>query len=211
MDDVVLALLDDAGAGAAACIECAAALARAVRRPLALVQVENPMALHAAALPHTRALAHAAAGWQPFEPEDVERGWRAQAARLRTLAVAIAERQAVSWSLRSMRSSAPHAARELSARADLLLVGAAVRRPRGGSVLLVDDGGPACARVLPLAHELAQALGVPLQIRPWRDGDDDTTLRAQARRATLCLLPRDLALPGWVHEPPCPLLLVASP
>lgn len=207
LGDALLAVLDDAAAGAAARIEWAAVLARALGRSLALVHVENPLALHAAALPQTQALAHAGAEWQPLDAEDVERGWRAQAARMRTLAIGIAKRHPVSWTLRTVRARWPGVALELSAQADLLLVGSAPRRAVTSAVLLLDGADGAATRALPLARELAQVLAAPLQVLAWHAGDE-AALRAQAARTVVCLLPRERATPSWLLDPPCPLLLV---
>jgi len=228
-NEVLHAVLDDA-AGGATLIECAAALAHALRRSLELVHVENLVALHAAALPRTRALAHAGANWEAFAPEDVERGWRAQAARLRALAGDIAPRHAVTWSLRSVRGRWPRTAMELTEDVDLLFVGAlpgvmdsngapglrmsaasGSRRPSAvdlRSVVLLDDGSEAAERAQPFASELSRTLHAPLQV--WRlDADSDAAIRQRLRNATVCVLPRMLATPARLAQATCPLLLVA--
>jgi hypothetical protein len=202
------AMLDDMAAGGAL-IDCAAGLAHLLQRPLALVYVENTLALHAAALPQTQALAHAGAAWAPFAPEDVERGWRAQAARLRNLAGTITLRHAVPWSLRTVRGSWPGAALELVQQTDLLFVGTQRVAPRPArTVLLLDDGSAAAARGRQVATELARSLHARLEVLPWPDGDE-AALSQQAGTAATCVLPREHATAARLRQPPCTLLLVS--
>lgn len=203
----LLAVLDDTAAGSAL-IDCAARLARLLQRPLALVYVQNMLALHAAALPQTQALAHAAAAWAPFEPEDVERAWRAQATRLRTMAADITLRHAVPWSLRTVRGTWPHVAIELLPQTDLLFVGTQPSWPRRfvRTVVVLDDGSAAAARGLQVASELAHGLHAALQVLPWSGGD---TLALQTQGAAACVLPGVHATAARLDQPPCPLLLVA--
>lgn len=208
----VQAVLGDDG-GSAAVIECAAALAQAQQRELSLVYVESTLAWQAAALPAALALAHLGAAWSPFAPEDVERGWRAQSARLRALAGTIAPRHAVAWSLHTVRGELPRVAVDLSDATDLLLVAAgAALRPLGrragaGAVTwLRDEGNDAAALGQRAASNLAQALRVLTAAR----GDDaafDALLR-NARAAETWVLPRGRATPRRLAGMPCAVLLV---
>ncbi|MCW5636281.1 MAG: hypothetical protein KIT17_23295 [Rubrivivax sp.] len=165
----VLAVLEDCGAGVAL-IECSAALARALGRELALVQVQSTLALQAAALPPTQVLAVAGTAWAPLAPTDIERAWRAQAARLQALAGATAARHALRWSLRAVRGEVGEVARRLSADSDLLFLDArgvaephAWRPPPAARHFAVaDDGSEAVQRALQLAHQLAALLPQPL-------------------------------------------------
>jgi hypothetical protein len=156
----VLAVLEDSTAGAAL-IECAATLARTLDRELTVVHVQSAIALQAAALPSTLALAHAGADWAPFAPQDVERGWRAQAARLRALAAPIATRHQLRWSLRALRGEVAEVARALGGESDLLFVDAGATRlaapaPAVQALGVLDDGSAAAARALQLAEGMAR-------------------------------------------------------
>jgi hypothetical protein len=203
------AVLDDTSGGAAL-IECGAALAHRLHRALTLVYVENTMALHAAALPQVQALAHTGATWQPFAAEDVERGWRAQTARLRVLASDIAQRHAVAWSLRTVRGAWPGAAIALFEETDLLLVGPQRTLPPSPArtVILIDDRSPAAARGRQLAADLAQALRATLQPWSWSEAID-AALVQRSRVAAACVMPRDMGTRGRLRLLSCPLLLVA--
>lgn len=163
-DRPVLAVLEDC-AGGAVLIECSAALARALGRELAVVQVQSTLALQTAALPQTRVLAHAGAPWATFAPQDVERGWRAQTARLRALAGPIATRHALPWSLRTVRGEIGAVARGLFDETDLLFLGAMVwhtramaRAAAAPAVLAVlNDGSAAARRGLQMAARMASS------------------------------------------------------
>jgi hypothetical protein len=166
----VLAVLDDASV-ADALIEASCTLAQLVQRELQLIYVENAAALAAAALPTTRVLAQGAQAWAPLAPEDVERGWRAQAARLRALAERATTRRTVSWSMRITRGALRPTVLALRDETDLLLVAAAPSRmalaeprPRRASVAALDDGSAAGREAVALAGRLARALGAPLRV-----------------------------------------------
>jgi hypothetical protein len=221
----VLAVLDDTVEGALV-IEWSAALAHTLQRELALVYVESMPALGAAALPGTQVLAHAGAQWTPFTPPDVERGFRAQAQRLRALAGPITLRHAVNWSLRSVRGSLPQAALALFAEGDLLFVASPLplrmlRPPRGAGsrqraaraalVATATDGSEAGARAVHAAAQLAQALSAALQILRLAPGEEATEalLRAGLQHADVLVLPRALASPRRLANATCATLLVA--
>jgi hypothetical protein len=216
----VLAVLDDAGAGAAL-LEISSMLARALQRELAVVYVESARSLVAAALPITQVLGTAGTQWRPLQPDEVEQGFRAHAARLREMAARIALRNAVGWSLRVMRGSLGETAIQLSAGADLLLLANAPapastgfaaawrvrRRPRVS--VLTTDGEPA-AQALRVATQVAQALAGDIEfvrIDPRaRLVDQAGTLAALARSDVLILAhaPLDAAMLAQLR---CPVLL----
>ena len=222
----VLVLLDDAAAGSAL-LELSSALARAMQRDLSLVYVESARALVAAALPFTQVLSHAGSQWVPLQPQDVEQGFRAQAARLRELAARIALRDALNWSLRVMRGSLAGAAADLIAQSDLLLLAAAasVQPPRIGaarparrrplvSVVTVADGDEdelMSQRALRVGTQLAQALAGELQTTRI----DAATLRsrpatvlATLARSDVLVLPRAPLDAAALATLRCPVLLV---
>jgi hypothetical protein len=222
---LVLAVLDDTVEGALV-IEWSALLAHTLRRELAVVYVESMAALGAAALPGTQVLAHAGAQWAPFTPPDVERGFRAQAERLRALAGPITLRHAVNWSLRTVRGALPHTAFELCTEGDLLFVASPLRlratRPlagvrrslapaRAARVATVTDGSEAGARAVQVATQLAQALSAPLQVLQFVPADDATGWLPGAglQHADVLVLPRALASQRMLARAPCPALLVA--
>jgi hypothetical protein len=212
----LLALLDDTSR-ARAVIEMSSMLARQLQRPLELVYVESTPALVAAALPFTRVLAPGAGEWLPFAPPDVERGYRAQALRLRELAQTISLRQSVSWSLRVVRGALEQVAVELRAQSDLLLVGGAspsmplatprAAQRRGGPlvVALVDDTA-AGERAIRTAEQVAHALGGAVQVRRCTDGADVASLPATC---DLVVLAQGRADTARVARLRCPALLVA--
>jgi hypothetical protein len=214
----VLALLDDAALARRA-LEFSSAIARQLQRPLEVVYVESAPALLAASLPFTQVLAHGAAQWLPLEPQDVERGYRAQEARLRELAERITLRHTVHWSMRIMRGALPQAAFELRAQSDLMLVGCAAgaplsaafgrpqAQPRGRPVItVVADDSAAGRQAQQVAQQVAQALGGVLGLHR----AEGVTLAAVARagRCDLLVLPRALAAPGVLAALAQPALLV---
>lgn len=217
----VLAVLEDSAAGAAL-IECSAALARAFGRELAVVHVQSTLALQAAALPQTLALAHAGAPWAPFAPEDVERGWRAQASRLQALAAPIALRHALRWSLRTVRGEPGAVARGLLQETDLLFLGAprpagSFRRQRHSPpavLAVVDDGSAAARHAADIAARLVATLHGPWQLRTLaaRDEADLDALLRQPPAPDALVLPRQWAATpaSWagLSRRGCPVLLI---
>jgi hypothetical protein len=217
----VLAVLDDAGAGAAL-LEISSSLAHALRRELSVVYVENARCLVAAALPCTQVLPASALRWQALDPDDVEQGFRAHATRLRDMAGRIAARHAVSWSLRVMRGSLGETALHLSAEADLLLLANAPapgsplfarsqpahRRPR---VTVLAGDGEAGASALKVAEQLAHALAGDIELvrasSLAQRIDQPRTLAALARSDVLILArtPLDATALAQLR---CPVLLV---
>jgi hypothetical protein len=201
-------VLDDAEA-AVHLLDTSCALAQLMRRELELVFVESAAALEAAALPMTRVLARAAQTWAPFAPEDVERGWRVQAARLRTLAERASARRPVHWSMRVMRGALAPAARSLREESDLLLVAAppsrfeTARRARRLSIVAFDDGTAGGEQAIQVASRLAHALGARLETRKL-----STQPAVAGDGADLIVLPAT-ALPALpLAELRAPLLLV---
>jgi hypothetical protein len=217
----VLAVLDDAGAGAAL-LEMSSTLAQAWQRELSVVYVENTRSLVAAALPFTQVLPTSATQWRTLEPADVEQGFRTHAARLRGLAGRIAARHAVSWSLRVVRGSLGETALRLSTEADRLLLANAPapasplyarpppahRRPR---VTVLASDGETGANALRVAAQVARALGGDIEfVRADAHSagiDQPGTLAALARSDVLILAraPLDATTLAQLR---CPVLLV---
>ncbi|MDH5538361.1 MAG: hypothetical protein OEY03_03055 [Rhizobacter sp.] len=215
----VLAVLDDAAAGVTL-LELSSALARAMQREWSVVYVESTRSLLAATLPFAQVLANAGSGWLPLRAEDVERGYRAQAARLREMAARLALRNAVSWSMRVMRGSLSQTAFELCNESDLLLLAgsAPVFQPgvvRGGRrrllVKVVDDGSEAAQRALPIAAQLVQAVGGALEVVRIPATDPATSVDSMARllQADLLVLPRRPGDPVALALLRGPVLLVS--
>ncbi|MBS1176107.1 MAG: hypothetical protein H6R06_519 [Proteobacteria bacterium] len=215
----VLALLDDAGAGAAL-LEISSTLARSLRRELSVVYVESTRSLVAAALPFTQVLPASGSRWLPLQPDDVEQGFRAHAARLRNMAARYALREAVAWSLRVMRGSLPDAALDLSAGADLLLLANAptirapattLRRPHRPRITVLGDGDAASQRALRVAGQLAEALSGVVEV-----AHDDARASLLDQPEALAALTRCdvLVLPRAPLDAPtlallrCPVVLV---
>jgi hypothetical protein len=217
----VLALLDDAAAGDAV-LELSSALAHAQQRELVVVYIESAPSIGAAALPFTRVLSQASAQWLPFSPDDVERGFRAQAARLRVMAERIALRRSVGWSLRVMRGTLASAATSVRDESDLvLLAGASTLQPpsppgarkpvRRPLVTVAATGDAAGAHAVDVATELARALGGAVQTlrldAPPSLARDPQALAALAR-SDLLVLARPALGPGMFAGLRCPVLLV---
>lgn len=214
----VLAVLDDVAAGAAL-LEMSSALARLMRRELAVVYVENQRALHAAALPFAQVLAAHAAQWRPLQPGEVEQGFRAEAARLRELSSRIALRDAVHCSVRIQRGSLGEAAVALQAESDLLLLAgtapfrsrvAVTARRRPVVALIADDTLPS-ERARQVATQLAQSLSGVLELAQGAAAaallapqDGGSTLR----HADLLVLPRGALDARQLSQLRCPVLLV---
>jgi hypothetical protein len=219
----VLAVLDDT-LDAARVIEWSASLALTLRRDLGIVYVQSTAALVAASLPFTQVLEPAGAEWAPFAPLDVERGYRAQAELLRSLAERTAQRHDLSWSLRTMRGALPQLVFDAFAESDLLFLGPlpALRlAPPGGltrnlkqrlQLAVASDGSEAGAQVVALAQRLADALSGSLHvIRISPDGPASAgALQSGAAHADLLVLPRALASLGNLARLSCPTLLVAQ-
>jgi hypothetical protein len=209
----VLAVLDDAAAGAAV-LEWSIALARVAHRDLAIVFVESMPALRAAALPFTRVLQHAGAQWAPFDTQDVERGYRVQAARLRALAEQASLHHQVRWTMRTTRGALAQAALSLQAESDLVLIGsspiavqgALQRLGRARRVMALVDNSQAGERAQRLAGELGRLLGASLVVLP---GDAASAASELAHaQADLLVLPRGLAGPAVLALARRPFLLV---
>lgn len=191
----VLVLIDDTAAATAA-IEWSSLVARQVQRPLEVVYVESASALRAAALPLARVLAPGGE-WAPLAPDDVERGYAAQAARLRALTERIALRESVRWSMRVVRGALVQAALELRAQCDLVLVGghgaaaaiAPVAPPRSVPrriVRVAGDDSPAGTAARALAQQLAQAW--PALVDPLPAG---SVAAMWSARCDLLVVPRE--------------------
>jgi len=210
-DNKVLAVLGDTRAGARL-IACSVALAWQRRSALELVYVESEAALAAAALPFCLTLAHAGAAWSAFAPPDVERGFRAQMARLQSIAERAAAVHAVGWSLRRMRAAfVPDAALELLPLAPLVLAAPALSAlvsagnvaiaPRRVTVALTGSDTALDERCLQAARDagavaLRRVQAVRLGELQGLDGD-------------LLVLPQSLATRALLAGARVPVLLVA--
>lgn len=181
------------------------ALARGLDRELVLVYVESAAALGAAALPLSQVLPHAGAAWQPLRRDDVELGFRAQAARLRAALEAAALRHALGWSFRVMRGSLLEVREHLWTGTDLVCLASApptaLRRPppaaaRRPVVAVEDEDGGAAGRALDMATRVARTLAADLQHDGHVGAPDLLVMTRQARRLDLRVLQR------------CPVLLV---
>lgn len=225
-DGPVLAVLDDSAAGASL-IECSAALAHLLGRGLTVVHVQSTLALQAAALPQSRALAHAGAPWVPFDPRDVERGWRAQAARLQALAAPIAMRHALRWSMRTVRGEPGAVARSLLEETDALFLGTmawrarlapAPRRarvPAASMLAVLDDGSDAARSAGQLAERLARSLPGHWRVRtlPATGAAAIDALLLQPPALDALVMPHALATPArWARlaRLGCPVLLIGG-
>lgn len=209
----VLAVLDDASAGQRV-LEWSGLLAQAVRGDLAVVYVESTLALRAAALPITRVLSHLGGEWVAFDAGDVERGYRAQAERLRAQVERVAARHAVRCSLRTARGALVQQALAVADRSSLVLVAPAAswpspaRTPGPPRVLVLLQPGMQAERARRLALDLAQRLGGHCSERAV-DADALGTAIDEAR-ADLLVLPLALADPTAVARARQPVLLVGE-
>jgi hypothetical protein len=219
----LLALLDD-GALARSVIEMSSAVAHQLQRPLELVYVESAPALLAAALPFAQVLAHGGLQWTPLAPQDVERGYLVQAARLRALAERIALRRSVDWSMRVVRGALSQVALELRTESDLILVAStpvasapaapspmAPRRSAAGRrpvIAVVTDRSAAGQQAQRLAEQLAHALSGVLLVR--QAAADGRSVVAGIGRCDLLVLPQALVRAGEVAALAQPTLLVGA-
>jgi hypothetical protein len=217
----VLALLDDAAAGAAV-LELSSALARAMQRELSVVYVESARARVAAALPFTQVLRHGSARWVPLQPGDVEQGFRAHARRLRELTARVALRDTLKWSLRVMRGSLGDVAIDLRPESDLLLVAATPpieapgrsgprKVPRRPVVRVLGGDTEDSGRALGVATQLAQALAGVLDAVPYEavaKWAGQAARRESLARADVLVLPRAPVDATLLAQLRCPVLLV---
>jgi hypothetical protein len=199
--------LDDAAAGEPV-LALASALAHALGCELSVVYLEDVAARSAAALSVTQVLPHAGSAWLPLRPDDVEQGFRSQAARLRRITERRAAGQSLRWSLRVQRGSLAEAPALLAGESSLLVLARAPApgRPaaqRGGSagrpslVALAPDAGTPDAPVQRVAAQLAHALGGLLL--PWLDA---------AAQPDVLVMSRHALAPGALVHLRYPLLLV---
>jgi nucleotide-binding universal stress UspA family protein len=212
----LLALLDDASL-LDPVVELCTTVALGLSRGLELVYVESMPAWKAAALPFARVLAHGGAQWRPFTQQDIESGYRAQAARLRELTERIALRERMPWSVRVVRGALPGAALELRAGADLLLVACPAgiapeparraRSPRRPlAITVLTDDSAAGQRALQIAQQVAQALDALLTIR--HGGVEAALGSSRGEGCDLFVLPGPLMRPEMLARLTRPALLV---
>ena len=167
----MLALLDDAAAGAAL-LELSSPLARVLQRELSVVYVESSRSLVAAALPFTQVLPRSGAAVACRCSRTMSSRASARTRRAcAQLTARIALRDALRWSLRVVRGSLGEAAIQLQSESDLLLLAGTPPLPtRSGSdaasrptrrqplVAVLGDGDEASQRTWQVASELARAL-----------------------------------------------------
>jgi len=217
----VLALAEDAASGERL-LEWSSALARALDRELAVVYLESTAALEAAAWPAAQVLSHAGAAWSPLSRSDVELGFRAHAARLRTSAERWALRNALPWSFRVMRGSRGDACQHLWSQTNLLFLAAsapplprsrAAGRPARRRVIAARSASDAdTLRALAIGEQLAQALDAsfePLDTSDLSPGTEATQQRLLRAHPDVVVLPRDDSAAAWLRMlRRWPLLLV---
>jgi hypothetical protein len=209
----VLAVLDDATAGKSM-LEWSGMLAQAVRGDLAVVYVESTLALRAAALPITRVLSHLGGEWVAFDASDVERGYRAQAERLRAQVERVAARHAVRCSLRTARGALVQQALAVADASALVLVAPTVRwpsptrTPGPPRVLVLLEPGVTAERARRLAHELGRRLSGRCSERTVEPSALGAALDEAS--ADLIVLPLALAEPVAVARARQPVLLVGE-
>jgi hypothetical protein len=208
----ITVVLDDV-ATAAALLAWSSALARSLQRELRVVYVERTAVLAAAALPLTQALAHAAAGWVPYGPADIERGYRLQVVRLQELIRQAGERHALQASLQIVRGALHHAAMDVDGQSDLVLVGGAALLPaptppvqRCRSVLVWSDDSEQGLRLVEFASRCARSLGATPRVVHAKAQID--VLELQRAQADLLVLPRTAVSARVLALVRRPLLLV---
>lgn len=204
----LLVLLDDATL-ARPVVELCSAVAQGLRRALEVVYVESAPAWAAAALPFTQELAYGSSRWQPLALQDVERGFRTQASRLRQMTERVALRHDLRWSVRVVRGALQQTAQAMRTETDLLLVAGATgrlllplpdRARRRVAIAVVADTSPGGQRALQVAAQLAQALNATLAVS--HGGE------ARHEACDLLVLPGCLSTPQTLARLQGPVLLV---
>ena len=210
--------LDDTAA-AETVLALSTALAHELACELAVVYVESAASVSAAALSVTQVLPHAGSPWLPLRPDDVEQGFRSQAARLRQLTERSAAHHALRWSLRVLRGSLAEAPTLLTGESTLLFLATA---PPPGSplarsvapsrrqavVALASDDGPPGSQALAAATRLARALGGVLQTWPPGPAADHWVRLAASSRPDVLVMARRAVGPGVLARLTYPVLLV---
>lgn len=215
-DAPLVAAVDDAAYGEQL-LDWLLALAAGLQRPLLLVYVESAAALGAAALPSSQVLPHGGARWQPLRRDDVELGFRAQAARLQAALARAAQAGAPHAGLRVLRGSLIDTSERLWTETNLLVLAsapwvtaaptAALRgRPPRVALLPDGDGDGAQARAARVAARLAQALGGE-PAAEWEAGPRASVRRGAMARPDLLVLARGALDRALLRRGP--LLLVA--
>lgn len=168
----------DASAASRLALELAADLAAALGTRLTGLYVEEEGLLHAAGLPFVRSIGAQSGRPTPFTPDELERQWRALAARARDTLAQVARARQLDWSFEVTRGPAGEVLRAaargarlmglgiserpsaLMAQAALRLIGtplllAPSRHPSGGRWVAVVDTAEDARGVLALAGSLA--------------------------------------------------------
>lgn len=175
----------DASAASRLALELAADLAAALGTRLTGLYVEEEGLLHAAGLPFVRSIGAQSGRPTPFTPDELERQWRALAARARDTLEQIAHARRLAWSFEVTRGPAGDVLRAAArgarlmglgfgerpsavmAQAALRLIGtplllAPSRHPAGGRWVAVVDTAEDAQAVLALAGSLAPLADPPV-------------------------------------------------
>jgi hypothetical protein len=208
----IAVVLDDVAA-ATTPLQWSSALAHALQLELLVVYVERTSVLAAAELPITQALAHAAAGWVPYGPADVERGFRLQVTRLTELLRQATSQHAVRSSLQIVRGALHRAVMDVDGESDLVLVSAASLLPHATgsvqhchSVLVWSDDSEQGLQLVDFATRCAQSLGATRHVA--RSGAQLDAGEIERARADLLVLPRAGVSARLLASVRRPLLLV---
>jgi hypothetical protein len=118
---IVMAL--DTASSALPAIEAAAGLALGLHAELAGLFIEDERLLRFAGLPFALEFGFASARARPVAPASIEHALRAQAAQLRRLLAATAERLSLAWTLEVVRGEVPRSVLERAGASDLLVLG----------------------------------------------------------------------------------------
>ncbi|MGD9788492.1 MAG: hypothetical protein AB7U30_11140 [Sulfuricellaceae bacterium] len=153
----ILVALDGAEAALEA-LSTASFLASRLQAELHGLYVEDIDLLRLAGLPFARTVGHASARPQPFDFASLERAFRQQAERMRTLMEEMADRERLAWSFQVARGRLMDAMMGQSGSADLLVFcrPLALRRESTGPVLVLLHREADVTAVLPLAQALAE-------------------------------------------------------
>lgn len=192
---IVMAL--DTASSALPAIEAAAGLALGLNAELVGLFIEDERLLRFAGLPFAREFGLASARARPLAPAAVEHALRAQAAQLRRLLAATAERLSLAWTLEIVRGEVLRSALVHASGPDLLVLGRSEYAWPGASrrvdpaqrfpslaahpVAVVFDGSAAALRALSIGITLAGVTGSELAVLiPVTGAQTFSQLRQQA-------------------------------
>jgi hypothetical protein len=210
----VVVVLEDLQ-GAQAVLEFSCTLAQVTRRELQIIHVQSPVALAAAALPDTQALGPTATHWTALAPQDVERAWRAHAARLRTLAQRASQARRVSWSMHVERQTMLETLAVLGTDSDLLFIetpaapffSALGKGYVAQRIVALNDGTRTGERAESIAGQLAQALRARLDVLQHSPGQG---MPAAVLGAALVVAPQGIVDVDGLSMVRAPVLIVGT-